>query len=366
MIPVRDEADNLNATLAAVTRQFDLAGIRIDPRRYEILILANNCLDNSAEIVRRWQLKQALPPIHLAEIEFSPTEANCGHARRMVMEAAFLRLKKLGKKRGVIASTDGDTRVAPDWIAATLLEINLGADAVSGRIMIEPKELAALDGKTRRYHLLDVYYRYLAAELESYLAPLVFDPRPRHHQHFNASFAVTVEAYKLAGGVPKVTHLEDFAFYNSLQRVDARFRHSPQVRVFTSARQHGRTACGLSTQLAEWTTMGECSEPYFVESLNELETRFVTFHELRQYWQTATAGKSFVKDNLQYLAEILGVHESWLRTELHLSETFGRLRQNIEQKQRENGLWRVRHSLVPIKKAIADLRLRLENLRRSA
>ena len=365
VIPVRDEAENLDATLAAVTQQFDLTGKRIDPRRYEILVLANNCLDNSAEIVRWWQFKESLPPIHLAEIKLAPTEANCGHARRTVMEAAFLRLKKLGQKRGVIASTDGDTRVAPDWVAATLAEINRGADAVSGRIMIEPKELAALDEKTRRYHLRDVYYRYLVAELESYLAPLSFDPRPRHHQHFNASFAVTVEAYERAGGVPQVAHLEDFAFYNALRRIDARFRHSPQVRVFTSARRHGRTACGLSTQLAEWSVMGECSKTYFVEGLNELETSFVTFYELRQKWEQLMAGKSVNNENLRYLAEILGVPESWLQTEVYRSETFGRLRQAVEQKQRESGFWRVSHQLVPIEAAIADVRLRLANLRRS-
>jgi len=365
VIPVRDEAENLHSTLRAVTRQVDLAGVRLDPRRFEILVLANNCTDNSASVVRQWQSKTSLPPIHLSEVNLPSAEANCGRARQIVMEAAFLRLKKLGRKRGVIASTDGDTRVASDWVAATLLEINRGADAVSGRIMIEPDELTALDKKTRLYHLRDVYYRHLVAELESYLAPVSFDPRPRHHQHFNASFAVTVEAFERAGGVPAVKYLEDFAFYNSLLRIDARFRHSPQVRVFTSARQHGRTTCGLSTQLTEWNRMSEGSEFYFVESLDELETSFGSFHQLGQFWRQMKAEKSFDSEKFHRLAESLCIGKSWLKTEMFISKTFGRLRQTVERKQRENGIWRARYSLVSVEEAITSLRLRLEVLRRS-
>ncbi|MEP6925235.1 MAG: glycosyltransferase family A protein [Pyrinomonadaceae bacterium] len=365
-IPVRNEADQLDSTLRAVTAQVDCAGNRFDPRRFEILILANNCADESAAVVRQWQLKPSLPPIHLAEIELPPAQANCGRARQIVMDAAFTRLKKLKKSRAVIASTDGDTRVASDWIAMTLSEIHRGADAVSGRIMIRPNELANMDVNTRRYHLRDVYYRHLVAELEGYLAPVPSDPHPRHHQHFNASFAVTVETYQRAGGVPSVTHLEDFAFYQSLLRIDARFRHSPQVKVFTSARAHGRTSCGLSTQLAEWAEMGNRCESYFVEGLNELEARFICFQKLRQLWQCASTGNLIDFNQVTTLSEVLCVKDSWLMLETSSSKTFGSLRQAVERKQREIGIWRVRYALVPVEEAIASFRLRLEKLRHSA
>lgn len=362
-IPVRNEAANLDLTLKALVEQIDLDGRKFDSRRYEILVLANNCTDDSAALVRSWQLKSSLP-IHLAEIELPAAEANCGRARQTVMNAAFARLKNLNNQRAIIATTDGDTRVAPDWIAATITEINLGADAVSGRIMIDPQELAGLDKTARRFHLQDVYYRYLTAELESYLAPLEFDPRPRHHQHFNASFAVTIEAFKRAGGVPKVAYLEDFAFYQSLLRVDARFRHSPQVRVFTSARRDGRTARGLSTQLAEWVKMGEVGESCFVEDLSELEMRFASFYELRQMWQRARGGESLKAETINRLAEQLGVCNLWLTTEICAATTFGQLRETTEQAQRDNGFWRTRYSFVSIETAIKNLRLRLAQLRR--
>lgn len=48
-----------------------------------------------------------------------------------VMEAAYRGLASLGGANGVIASTNGDPKVAPNWIAATLHEIECGATGVA-------------------------------------------------------------------------------------------------------------------------------------------------------------------------------------------------------------------------------------------
>jgi len=47
----------------------------------------------------------------------------------------------------------------------------------------------------------------LLAELEGWLDPDPADPLPRHHQHFGASLAVTVDAYRRAGGLPSMPGL---------------------------------------------------------------------------------------------------------------------------------------------------------------
>lgn len=46
------------------------------------------------------------------------------------MDEAHRRLDFLGTKKGVIISTDGDSEVAPTWIAANLYEVAAGADVV--------------------------------------------------------------------------------------------------------------------------------------------------------------------------------------------------------------------------------------------
>lgn len=54
IVPVRNEAQTLEATLSALTYQIDLNGSKLDRRRYEVILLANNCSDNSAEIARHF------------------------------------------------------------------------------------------------------------------------------------------------------------------------------------------------------------------------------------------------------------------------------------------------------------------------
>ena len=208
IIPARDEADRLPAALNAATKLTNFKGEPLAPRRYEIIVLANNCVDDTAEIARRWQKSDSnLPPVHVAEITLPPDEAHVGRARKILMDAAFQRFWSAGKRRGVIASTDGDTRVSETWMAAILAEIKNGADAVSGRILVDEYELKSLDDETRAFHLRDVGYRLLAAELEGFLFPEPHDSLPRHHQHFGANFAVTADAYCRAEVVTRANGL---------------------------------------------------------------------------------------------------------------------------------------------------------------
>ena len=51
----------------------------------------------------------------------------------------------------------------------------------------------------------------------------------------SSEMAVTVGAYRRVGGIPPLPSLEDVALYDALRAVNARIRHSPAVRVVTSA-----------------------------------------------------------------------------------------------------------------------------------
>jgi hypothetical protein len=72
------------------------------------------------------------------------------------------------------------------------------------------------------------------------------DPWPRHCEHSGASIAVTLDAYRRAGGIPAVALGEDRAFFDALRRVDARIRHESKVRVVVSGRIHGRAVGGMA------------------------------------------------------------------------------------------------------------------------
>ena len=361
IVPVRNEAATLEVTLAALANQIDLNAKRLDRNRYEIILLANNCSDQSVAIAHQFANAHPDLNLHIVEKTLPIAEAHIGRVRQMLMNEAYQRLSGLGHKRGVIASTDGDSQVSPTWVAATLHEIARGADAVGGRIVLDPSGLARLNAHARACHLREVGYRSLIAELESYLDPDPHNPFPRHYQNYGASLAVTAEIYAQAGGMPLVRSPEDVALYQALLRVNARFRHSPIVRVVTSARQTGRTQIGLANQLSEWTAMGQ--QPFLVESAGAIVTRLRARQQLRSLWLQILNGHQPALKTVELIASALKISTQWLMQELSQPQTFGLLFERVEQRQQEEDVWSKCWSAIDIKQAIQELRLYLETLR---
>ena len=54
IVPVCDEAELLESCLKALLYQVDLHGKQLDLKRYEVIVFANNCIDNSASIARQF------------------------------------------------------------------------------------------------------------------------------------------------------------------------------------------------------------------------------------------------------------------------------------------------------------------------
>ncbi|RUT04769.1 hypothetical protein DSM106972_043380 [Dulcicalothrix desertica PCC 7102] len=363
IVPVRNEAQTLVHTLNALLHQFDLERQRLDTKRYEVIVLLNNCSDNSADIARSFAKQHQELELHLVEMTLPPEQAYIGRVRQILMDEAYRRLSIIGRKRGVIASTDGDSQVSPTWIAANLYEISCGADAIGGRIITSSDGRRKLDPYAKACFLREVGYRYLIAELESYLDPEPFDPFPRHYQHYGASLAVTAEMYALAGGLPAVRTPEDVAFYHALVRENARFRHSPLVRVTTSARQTGRTNNGLANQLNEWTKMGRQNQVFLVESFQAIETRLRVRHQLRKIWKGVLNGYQVTSNQVAPISDTLGIDTQWLLQELTQPNTFGHLFEQVEQRMSDEGVWDARFMYVDIQEAIIDLRRCVKKLR---
>lgn len=361
VVPVRDEAATLPATLNALASQLDLSGRRLGPERYEIILLANNCEDASASVAREWARCHPRTLLHIIERTLAPPDAHIGHVRRLLMDDACARLEAVGRRRGIIVSTDSDSTVHPTWLAATLLEVRRGADAVGGRILVHPpNERRDRADDSWHYHLRDVGYRLLAAAYESCLDPDPADPRPRHHQHFGASMAVTPEAYRRAGGLPPEPALEDMAFERALRRVDTRLRHSPLVCVTTSARSTGRTPIGLATQLAEWDVMARERAPYLVESAPAIAARVRAHRDLRAHWLSARSGGRHSGPTVDLLADRLGLSARWLGDLMTQSaddrSPFGALDELVSEGQHIDGQWAARWPRVDVIAAIASLR----------
>ena len=366
IVPVRNEAEALKTTLLALNNQVDLQGKPLAKNRYEIIVLANNCSDYSAEIARRFAQTHSIV-LHIVEMTLNSDRAHIGWVRKLLMDEAYRRLKFIGRNLGIIASTDGDTQVCATWIAATLAEIQNGADAVSGRIVTNSRERSKLDQNTRLYYLRHSRYGYLTSQLEACLDPY-FESRPRHHHHYGASMAVTAQMYAEVGGIAPLRSSEDVALYNALKRVDARFRHSPMVKVITSARVIGRAKAGLSDRLSQLKMMAQNHQPVFVESAELMRTRFCLRRQLRYLWQNIqqarypvelVMGENALPDvcstPMPIIAQQLGIKADLLAETIMRSPTFGLLVEQIEEYQQDNDQLNCSWQKVTIQKAIADL-----------
>ena len=276
VVPARNEEAGLEATLDALRLQVDIAA-----DGYEVLLLLNNCTDRSAAVARDYQTRWPDFQLHVAECSLEPERAHVGTARRMLMDAACARMEC--SPAGVaVLSTDADTLVAANWVAANLREIAHGAEVVGGAIHLLPADYEALEPGIRTAYERDRRYQELVAELESVLDPDPHDTWPRHLQHFGASLACTCEAYRRSGGLPPVKPLEDVAFIDALRRVGARIRHSPEVSIATSARLNGRAEVGLSGQLRHWQNDVATGAVHEVDSADWVRHRFALMGRLRR------------------------------------------------------------------------------------
>lgn len=350
VIPVKDEEVHIMQTLEAFKNQTDAAGKFLDFGIFEILILANNCYDNTVSIIKEFQQNNSDINIVLEDIKLETHQAKIGYVRKLLMETAFKRLS--GNGGGVIMTTDGDTLVSQNWIAQTFLEIEAGADAVGGRILFFPQELELMDNLTRSIFLKDQLYSLLSADLEAKIMALPYNTAPTHHQHFNGSFAVTTEFYGKSGGVPDVSFLEDNAFYERLQMVDAKIRMSPDVVVYTSARYVGRAEVGLSYKLNAWNMLGEDGSFLTVESCDSVLARFKLKKSLFNLWEKRKNPDFDFNQEFQGIENIFFDVED-LKIKFIESEYFGEWYLKFEESQGK--IWREKYPGSPIDTANVEL-----------
>jgi glycosyltransferase involved in cell wall biosynthesis len=273
-VPVKDEEERIVACVASLANQID-----VDLASVAVILLLNNCTDGTAERIRA--LGPELPfAVQLREVELPAPYANAGWARRLAMEAAA----ELVNADGLILTTDADTQVDCDWVAANQREIARGVDAVAGYVMADPVELMDLPAAILERGSLEWEYQQLAAELEARADPQACDPWPRHNQNCGASAAITARAYRLIGGLPPRPVGEDRALFQSLRRLDGRIRHSLEVQVITSARIDGRALGGLSDAIR---LRGEPDHPCdeMLEVAVVTLRRAVWRSQLRQLWR---------------------------------------------------------------------------------
>ena len=338
IVPVRNEAENLPGVIASLAHQIDSSGNLISPACYEVLVLANNCTDSTVKTLRKLQQIYPFLSLQVVDVALAKEEAHVGKARQMIMDEAYRRFSQVGLPGRIIASTDGDTEVAPNWISALMKEFDKGIDAVGGRI-ITRRDSLGMSPDISLYYLRRLAHAYFASQIECLLDPQPHDCWPRHFQYCGANMAVSAEMYGKVGGMPLVRHEEDVALYRRLQRADAKIRHSLDVRVLTSARLTGRATGGLSELLETLSATSEQRQAMLVESPNLTEARILLRRQLRQIWNALQCGysdrvSSYAKMT-KFLCKGLGLSAIQLCQQIETASTFGELLISLAASQKE-------------------------------
>lgn len=238
VVPARDEEERVAACLAALGEQ---TGLR--PQAWELLLVIDDCRDRTRE--RALEAAAAHP--HLSLRLLAGPGRGSGEARATGMNAACARLHAVGRSGGLIASTDADTRVAPDWLARQLELSIAGARAIGGRIELCPVEREELSASVLAGHRRQSRERFVRVLERVAGGPEVTD----HWQFSGASMSLTAETYAQVGGLGSGTHSEDEHLERVLIEHGVPIERHLGVKVTTSARLDGRASHGLARLLRE-------------------------------------------------------------------------------------------------------------------
>ena len=237
-IPAMNEAERIGLCLEAVLDQRQLDGAAPLAKRWVVAVFANNCADGTAAIARGFGDR-----VLVVEAALAAADSHAGGARSRAMEhAAFL----LGAgSRGLICTTDADSRPRPDWLAHLFAGVAGGAEAVAGAVDFDPADRPV--GGFGRDREREAIYSPLQAEIDARADPQGHNPWPNHQWAWGANLAVTASAYRRVGGMPQQPLAEDRAFVERLKLFDVPVRHCLSARVWTSARRVGRAPGGLAS-----------------------------------------------------------------------------------------------------------------------
>jgi glycosyltransferase involved in cell wall biosynthesis len=256
VVPARDEAARIGACLLALAVQRG-----VSHERYEVIVVLDGCRDGTAEAVR--DAAVCAPALRLHAIAL-PTSQGVGRARRCGMDLACERLERVGSPSGLIASTDADSVVAPDWLSCQLGLAHAGARAIGGHIELQRHESDALAGEALRERERRGVERMRTVLAQGSAGGTVATVA-EHHQFSGASLALTAETYRRCGGLPVRAALEDEALEHELRARGVPIHRSLEVKVRTSARTDGRAPRGLARDLAreDWRVRRSYSAEQF-------------------------------------------------------------------------------------------------------
>jgi glycosyltransferase involved in cell wall biosynthesis len=209
LIPAHNEEDLIQACLDSV--QIAAAAPGLHGEKVSIVVALDRCTDSTAAIAQSVGVQTVALPA-----------GNVGQARAAAAEHA------LAQGARWLATTDADSRVPRDWLAAQLA---YDCDAFCGLVGVDDW----LDFP------LSVQRAYTRTQM-------LADGHPHVH---GANMGISAAMYRRSGGFQSLKVSEDVALVSALVRLGATIARKPSPVVMTSPRRASRATGGFADYLKE-------------------------------------------------------------------------------------------------------------------
>lgn len=217
VVPARDEAGTIGATLRSVRRALGVAGVT----RSAVVVVADDCHDRTAEVARASLSAGDLVVEH---------QGRCVGAARQAGSEAAMSVLGTEPARTFLLFTDADTNPGPCWVARHLAHAASGVECVAGTVALDPSAPPALRAAFER-----TYRSGIGA---------------RTHPHVHgANLGIRADTLARAGGWPPLRTGEDHALWQAVGRLHRLRVQDPRIEVLTSARTTGRAPEGFARDL---------------------------------------------------------------------------------------------------------------------
>lgn len=273
-IPAKNEEFTIGKTLQALKNQIKPDGSLLSITNFEVLVLCNNCSDQTLKVCQNFKSKYPNFPIHIFSITFVAND-NMGSIRKFIMDIAAERLPK----NGFIITTDADTICSEDWLYQISTYLDTNIDLVCGKILVDDYYLVET---AKNYLRAKNKYLYLLSQLESTIFTNPSDPWPRHANNSGPNLAITKRAYQKIGGMPQLKTLEDIGLYEQVLYHGMHVRHCLDTVVTTSARLDSRVIDGFGYELNAWAKSETYQRETKVEGLDKLVKKFEAYEWVKQ------------------------------------------------------------------------------------
>lgn len=239
VVPARDEREHIEDCLLALR-----AAAAMAPGPVHVVVVDDGSTDGTAAIAascfEHWPGRHAVLP---------GRSAGVGWARRLGLEHALAAAAQDADgapapaletpAAALIATTDADSTVAPDWLAALHRRLDEGYGVIAGDVLLHPTVEAPLVAAR-------------AVRLAARLAALpATEAATAPHPHFAGSnLGFASEVLRRLGPLPTPASLEDQAILERCRALGIPVLRDAGVQITTSGRTVGRAEGGLAAALA--------------------------------------------------------------------------------------------------------------------